>query len=69
VGGGIATRNFNLDTRSRWVASSTLRSLYPQGKVPGIQWSRGPQRLWTRWRREKVSSLPLPGIEIRSSSP
>jgi len=27
-----------------------------------------PESVWTRCRREKVSSLPLPGIEPRSFS-
>jgi hypothetical protein len=26
-----------------------------------------PEPVWTRWRREKFPSFPLPGIELRSS--
>jgi len=28
-----------------------------------------PEPVWTRWRRENITSLSLPGIESRSSSP
>jgi len=40
----------------------------PIGKEVG--WGRGvPGPVWTGWRREKVSSLPMPVIEPQSSSP
>jgi hypothetical protein len=31
------------------------------------EWAPGP--VWTWWRREKIPSFSLPGIEPRSSSP
>jgi hypothetical protein len=43
----IAPRIIELDTRWRWVVSSTPRPLYPQGKSPWYPLDRrlgGPQR-------------------------
>jgi len=59
-------RIFDLDTRWRWVVSfmpQSLHSRYPFDRLGG------PQPVWTRWRRERNSSLFLPGTEPRSFIP
>jgi hypothetical protein len=51
--------------RGEWLASrSGCFTLVP------IWWEAGwaPEPVWTRWREEKVPSLPLPGIEPGTSS-
>jgi hypothetical protein len=37
----------------------------PPAEETGRRLVGPPQLVWTRWRREKISSLLLPGIELR----
>jgi hypothetical protein len=39
-----------------------------RGKSPCQPLAWAPEPVWTRRQREKILSLPLPGIEPRSSS-
>jgi len=55
------------------VVSCVLLPLYPLEKEPRHPLEKeavwAPKLVWTRWRREKIPSLPLPGIELLSSTP
>jgi hypothetical protein len=73
---GIAPRILNLGTRWRWVVSLTPRPLYSQVKRPrnpepiGYEAGLASEPEWSRWRRERNTSLPLrktnPGRPARS---
>jgi hypothetical protein len=71
VGGGIAPCILNLGTCWKWVVS--LTSPPPEDKSRWYSLDRrlgGPQRRSGRGGEEKnISSLPLPEVEPRSSSP
>jgi len=67
--GGIAPRILGLGTRCRWVVSFTPRPLYRRctnSRYPLDKRLGGTQSRYARGGEEK-KSLPLPGIEPRSS--
>jgi hypothetical protein len=69
--GGIAPRTLNFGTRW-WKVTSRPGCFTPMVRSPVPIWQEdewAPEPVWTRRRREKLPSLPLPGIEPRSSSP
>jgi hypothetical protein len=71
--GGIAPYILNLDTRWSWVISFTPHPLKPRGKTLCTHRTGGcmgpTAGLDAAPRRKKIPSLPLPGIELRSSRP
>jgi len=67
--GGKAPHILNIDAWWSWVVSLTYLPLLPGKKPPvliGYEAEWAPESVWAWWRREKT--LPLPGIETRSSS-
>jgi hypothetical protein len=69
--GGIAPNILDLGTRWRWVVSFTLRSLYPQGKIPWCPLDRRLSKPQTRSGRggEEKNSQSLPGLESPTIQP
>jgi hypothetical protein len=73
VSGGTTPRILNLDTRWREVGGQFHEpTALSTGKEPPVLIGQktvwAPEPVWTRWRREKILSLTLPGIELRSSN-
>jgi len=70
---GVVPRILNLGYRWMWVVSFTFLLIYRQGKILRNTLVRklgGPQIRCGRCGEEKgISSLPLPGIKLRSFSP
>jgi hypothetical protein len=67
--GGISPRILNLDTRWRWVVSSTPRPLHPLGRNLNTHWMGGLMGPKIRSENCGEETHPaLPGIEHRSSN-
>lgn len=52
----------DLRTKCLWVVCHSLRQIYPRERAPApianeTGWA--PDRVWTFWRREKLTSLPI----------
>jgi hypothetical protein len=67
--GSIAPHILNLGTGWKSVVSFTPRPHYRRGRNPWYALDRRLGVPHRRWQTEKFPSLPLPGIDPRSSSP